>query len=70
MRQRAATETLHRFEGGACDDRNRAAEGLLTWCAGPVALPEPRRRPRTLLLALLAGLSCAFVSCVAYMYVQ
>ena len=54
------------IEGGACDDRSGAAEGLLTWHAGPVALPEPRRRPRTLLLALLAGLSCALVSCFAY----
>ena len=43
-----------------------AAERPLTWRAGPVTLPEPRRRPRTLLLALLAGLSCALVTCVAY----
>ena len=48
------------------DDRSRAAERPLTWRAGPVALPEPRRRPRTLLLALLAGVSCALVSCVTY----
>ena len=54
----------HAIEGGACDDRSRAAEGPLTRRAGPVTLPEPRRRPRTLLLALLAGLPCALVSCV------
>eukprot|EP00966_Prymnesium_polylepis_P015754 363812-Prymnesium_polylepis.2 len=46
----------HAVEGAPRDDRSRAAEGPLTWRAGPVALPEPRRRPRTLLLALLAGL--------------
>ena len=31
------------IEGGACDDCSGAAEGLLTWRSGPVALPEPRR---------------------------
>eukprot|EP00966_Prymnesium_polylepis_P037384 868008-Prymnesium_polylepis.1 len=36
------------IEGGPRDDRNRAAERPLTWRAGPVTLPEPRRRPRTL----------------------
>ena len=58
------------IEGGPRDDRSGAAERPLTWRAGLVTLPEPRRRPRTLLLALLAGwlagLSCALVSCVAY----
>jgi hypothetical protein len=52
------------IEGGPRDDRSGAAERPLTWRAGLVTLPEPRRRPRTLLLALLAGLSCAHVSCV------
>jgi hypothetical protein len=56
----------HAIDGGPRDDRSRAAEGPLTWRAGPVTLPEPCRRPRrTLLLGLLAGLSCALVSCVA-----
>ena len=56
----------HVIEGASRDDRSRAAEGPLTRRAGPVTLPEPRRRPRTLLLALLAGVSCALVSCVTY----
>ena len=56
----------HVIEVALRDDRSRAAEGPLAWRAGPVALPEPRRRPRTLLLALLAGLSCALVSCVSF----
>ena len=54
------------IEGGPRDDRSGAAERPLTWRAGLVTLPEPRRRPRTLLLALLAGLSCALVSCVSF----
>eukprot|EP00966_Prymnesium_polylepis_P132163 3056048-Prymnesium_polylepis.1 len=33
-------------EGAPHDGRGRAAEGLLTLRTGPVALPEPRRRPR------------------------
>eukprot|EP00966_Prymnesium_polylepis_P205217 4755186-Prymnesium_polylepis.1 len=49
----------HAIDGGPRDDRSRAAERPLTWRAGPMTLPEPWRRPRTLLLALLAGLSCA-----------
>eukprot|EP00966_Prymnesium_polylepis_P016395 378047-Prymnesium_polylepis.1 len=38
----------HAIEGGAHDDRSRAAdpEGPVAWRAGPVALPEPYRRPR------------------------
>eukprot|EP00966_Prymnesium_polylepis_P194947 4518799-Prymnesium_polylepis.2 len=56
----------HAIEGAPRDGRSRAAEGPLTWRAGPVALPEQCRRPRTLLLALLAGLSCVHVLCVAY----
>jgi|SouAtlMetagenome_1021521.scaffolds.fasta_scaffold174967_1 hypothetical protein len=54
------------IEGGPHDDRSGAVERPLTWRSGPLTLPEPRRRPRTLLLALLAGLSCALVSCVTY----
>mgnify|MGYP001157578540 FL=1 len=56
----------HVIEVALRDDRSRAAGGPLAWRAGPVALPEPRRWPRTLLLALLAGVSCALVSCVTY----
>eukprot|EP00966_Prymnesium_polylepis_P022808 524733-Prymnesium_polylepis.1 len=36
----------HAIEGGAHDDRSRAAEGPVAWRAGPVALPEPHRRRR------------------------
>ena len=42
------------IEGGPHDDRSGAVERPLTWRSGPLTLPEPRRRPRTLLLALLA----------------
>ena len=54
------------IEGWAHGDRSRAAERPLAWHTGPVALPEAHRRPRTLLLAFLASLSCVLVSCVAY----
>eukprot|EP00966_Prymnesium_polylepis_P297192 6866685-Prymnesium_polylepis.1 len=36
-----APRDRHAIEGGAYDDRNRAAEGPLAWRAGPVALPVP-----------------------------
>jgi len=51
---------------GSCADRACAAAACVRGRADPVALLQPCRRPRTLILALLASLSRDRLSCVVY----